>query len=110
MRVNKAAAAIYMRERAPFESGNLVGRKVGRYGEPAMGLLPQQWVARIRLHLAEAKEVRGGVYIIHSYSTPIAWVTSDNEVVIPDVTYSPTTTRHQTLVRRALGGEHDGSE
>lgn len=42
------------------------------------------------------------VYIVYSYGTPIGWVTSDNEVVIPDVTYSRTTSRHQNMVRLHL--------
>lgn len=42
------------------------------------------------------------VYVVLSYDTPIGWVLDDGTVVIPKVTYSATTTGHQSIVRRAL--------
>lgn len=42
------------------------------------------------------------VYVVLSYETPIAWVLVGGEVVIPDVTYSVTTSRHQNRVRAVL--------
>lgn len=39
------------------------------------------------------------VYVIHSYATPIAWQTADGEWIVPDVSYSSTTSRHQSLAR-----------
>lgn len=45
-------------------------------------------------------------YVVYSYRTPIAWhITLRNgatEWIFPDVTYSSTTTRHQTKIRTAL--------
>lgn len=41
-------------------------------------------------------------FVIYSYETPIAWRVK-GEWVIPEVTYSITTTRHQSLVRTAVG-------
>lgn len=45
------------------------------------------------------------IYYVYSYSTPIAWVCADGEVVIPDVKYSSTTSRQQSLCRRWLAGD-----
>lgn len=41
-------------------------------------------------------------YVIYSYSTPIAWHSEEHGWTIPDVKYSRTTTRHQSVVRGAL--------
>lgn len=38
-------------------------------------------------------------YTVLSYNTPIAWVTVSGTVVIPDVSYSATTTHHQSLCK-----------
>jgi hypothetical protein len=38
-------------------------------------------------------------YTVVSYATPIAWVTSDGKIVIPEDRYSPTTSNHQGLCR-----------
>ena len=62
------------------------------------GRLPSLWA---RLYDADS---RGGgiVFAVRSYATPIAWVRVDGRTVIPPVTYSPTTTRHQNLCRAWL--------
>lgn len=41
-------------------------------------------------------------YVIYSYQVPIAWITPEGEVVMPDYTYSATTSRHQMICARAL--------
>ena len=41
-------------------------------------------------------------YTVRSYGTPIAW-RIDGVWVVPDVRYSVTTSRHQSLVRVAVG-------
>jgi hypothetical protein len=38
-------------------------------------------------------------YTVLSYATPIAWVTREGTVIIPDASYSNTTTHHQGLCR-----------
>lgn len=38
-------------------------------------------------------------YAVYSYATPIAWL-SGTAWFVPDVTYSSTTSRHQSFVRR----------
>lgn len=44
----------------------------------------------------------GIAYTVMSYQTPIAWVTTDGTVRIPDTRYSATTTGHQSLCRAYL--------
>lgn len=39
------------------------------------------------------------LYTVTSYSTPIAWVTQNEKVIIPEVKYSQTTTQQQSLCR-----------
>lgn len=43
------------------------------------------------------------VYVVMSWSTPIAWVLEDGTRVVPRQWYSQTTTRQQRAVRRAWG-------
>ena len=40
-------------------------------------------------------------YIVYSYSTPIAWY-GTNGWNLPSIRYSQSTSRHQSLVRRAI--------
>ena len=50
------------------------------------------------------KESRGNSKITHtvlSYQTPIAWRLTDGSWVIPETSYSVTTSRHQGIVRVA---------
>ena len=42
------------------------------------------------------------VYVIRSYATAIAWQNHDGTWIMPDVRYSPTTSKHQGTVRYAL--------
>lgn len=64
------------------------------YATPT-GRLPNEWVTRYR---ADDRNP-GIVYTVRSWATPIAWVRADGEVIIPDESYSRTTTRHQNLCR-----------
>lgn len=41
-------------------------------------------------------------YLVLSYGTPIAGVTSNGDVIVNDTRYSTTTSRHQGLVRTYL--------
>lgn len=40
------------------------------------------------------------IYIVFSYNTPIGWARDNQELTIPDVTYSITTTKHQGFTRQ----------
>lgn len=41
-------------------------------------------------------------YTVYSYATPIAWHHVDDGWVVPDVSYSVTTSRHQSKIRAAI--------
>jgi hypothetical protein len=62
------------------------------------GRLPQEWDRQY------GEDLRSGIrYTVLSYATPIGWVTTDGTVRIPDVSYSVTTSRHQSQVRAWIG-------
>lgn len=63
---------------------------------PYTGQLPADWVERMR---SDARESNDVLFVLYSYSTPIAWRTSSGEVVVPDVRYSVTTSKHQSHAR-----------
>jgi len=62
--------------------------------------LPEDWAAVLRNDIATV----GVVYVVKSYATPIAWQRLDGVVVIPDVRYSPTASRAQSLCRQGFAG------
>lgn len=82
--------------RTPFQSHGAMRA----HGFPlgSTGRLPAEWVDVYR----SDREKPGISYVVYSYATPIAWVREDGETVIPDVGYSVTTSRHQTLCRAWL--------
>lgn len=80
-------------ERAPFNAGNLTGRR-----HPAgFGRMPPATVDQF----TEAVTEHELDYIVMSYNTPIAWHDSRGWT-IPADKYSPTTSAHQNIVRRAV--------
>lgn len=84
----------------PFMGSNISGRRtwLGQFGR-----LPNVWQDVLR---DQSDRVN---YVIYSYGTPIAWHVPDGSSsfwVIPEVTYSVTTTNHQNVVRVAT--EHRG--
>lgn len=68
----------------------LAGWRQGSY----VGQLPIEWAKKINED--------SPTYVVYSYGTPIAWVAEDGRVVIPDESYSTTTTRQQNLCRAWL--------
>jgi hypothetical protein len=62
------------------------------------GRLPYDWTPTFMRDTAD-----GLAYIVYSYGTPIGWERSDGLRVIPNVSYSVTTSRHQSQVRGAWG-------
>jgi hypothetical protein len=65
------------------------------------GRLPREWDKQY------GEDLYDGIrYTVLSYATPIGWVTAEGDVRIPDVHYSVTTSRHQTLVRAWLARQH----
>jgi hypothetical protein len=96
--VRDADAAI--RTRRTFTAANMSARATDadhQYRGGA-GILPSSWLSTFYRDTAD-----GLAYIVYSYSTPIGWERSDGLRVIPAVTYSNTTARHQRAVRSAWG-------
>lgn len=88
---------------APFSRGSVSGEnyKSLKHGL-SMGQLPEEYKATLRQGLESGPIV----YVVYSFRTPIAWgskigVDSQVEWTIPAVTYSNTTTHHQSIVRTA---------
>lgn len=84
-----------MRARKAFKSGN-ISAVVGNAWHA--GQMP---IEEARAYNTAAND--GLVaYTVISYSTPIAYVLTSGEIIIPDVKYSISTTMQQAEVRRAL--------
>jgi hypothetical protein len=63
------------------------------------GRLPGDWARNFT-----ARRNAGTIfYVVYSYRTPIAWYDDEiNEWIIPDESYSSTTSRHQSSIRMAV--------
>lgn len=84
----------------PFDHGTLSGRWVDSITLAEWGKLPAVYLAA----LADEIKAKGRVFVIFSYSTPIAWRAAQpliREWLVPDVRYSVTTSNHQGVVRVA---------
>ena len=83
-----------IRYRQPFQAGAISGGV--NYDA---GRLPEPW----RTMFIQQNNVGAKVaYVISSYATPIAWQLTTGQWIVPNVRYSPTTDKHQALVRRVL--------
>lgn len=68
-------------------------------GLPGMGAAPDSVIAAL---VKATENYTVPVYVVYSYSTPIGWARrEDDELTVPDIRYSTTTTQHQGM---ALGG------
>ncbi len=85
--------SISMKDHIAFKRGNLSGRY---WYLDTFGQLPQVWRIELKAAYDEFQ-----TYVVFSWQTPIAWrsLRHNAEWVIPDVTYSVTTSHHQSLVR-----------
>jgi hypothetical protein len=88
-------ARLAILQRQPFDAGNMSGGDSSYWR--GSGRLPMDW------HNTYMRDTLGGAYVIYSYATPIAWERSDGLRVIPPVSYSVSTARHQGEVRAAWG-------
>ena len=61
-----------------------------------VGRLPLEYIQQF-----DAAGLAPDYYVVHSYATPIAWY-ANGVWTLPDIKYSPTTTRHQNIVRRGI--------
>lgn len=67
----------------------------------SLGRLPTHDASVLRADIQRAKDNADSVYVIYSYATPIAWAYG-NTVRVPEVKYSVTTSKQQSLVRGYL--------
>lgn len=97
MRVSNRSAYKPLASMEPFTShtGNFSGMWGGK---GTTGRLPERWRSKFLAAISAT-----GTYVVLSYDTPIAWWDATTGWVIPDVKYSPTTSRHQSIVRLAVG-------
>jgi hypothetical protein len=80
----------------PFKIGNVSAKRWITGEWPSMGRLPMEYINRLN-----SDNEDHDVYVVYSYATPIGWVKLDgnDNWVIPDTKYSPTTTNHQSTLR-----------
>lgn len=103
-------AAAFIAQRAEFTShtGSFRGTGINSYAglQAGPGVMPEPHRSTFRA--ARPVDHRPGLadgdvlYVVFSYATPIAWYTRADGWVIPPVKYSATTSRHQSIVRRAI--------
>lgn len=60
------------------------------------GQLPEDWKRTLTARFDVI------TYFVYSYKTPIAWFDKEVGWIMPDHTYSQTTTRHQSVIRYAI--------
>lgn len=89
------------RDDAETATGNMSTlRVVSTYFAYHKGSMPKAWAALY------AERVRAALIdqVIYSYSTPIAWLDREHGWIIPDVSYSVTTSaKHQSQLHRLKG-------
>lgn len=96
--VREAQSAISTRQ--AFTSDSAL---TAEFGPPRYGHLPHEEVFKIQKALAQAGRE---LYVVYSYNTPIAWAGPGEPLYLPNVKYSATTSRHQSVVRRASNAVH----
>jgi hypothetical protein len=90
---NDAKAEIAARRE--FKGNSMFGSYGTSYGGHIYGRAAELWAA---------DQIGGQIeYVVVSYATPIAWYTKRGEWVVPQEKYSHTTSRHQSVVRSAVG-------
>jgi hypothetical protein len=92
LNVNQKEAMERIQAREPFEASSLSGKYMNY--TPGAGRLGDEF---IRL----SNEFKTGAYIVFSYNTPIAWFGSNGWYVV-EQKFSPTTSKQQNYVRRAI--------
>jgi hypothetical protein len=102
----EAVAAIYNGE--PFRnSGKSFRADYAHYAwQVSTGRMPADACQMLTQAVARAAELGAPLYVVYSYATPIAWALEGELLTVPDVRYSVTTSRHQSL---CLGGVVGGA-
>ena len=95
----KAGRVIASGEDFKNNGGSFEGKRLGPLGAAYIPM------GRLRGTFAAYLRGRGGkvTYLVTSYGTPIAWYDVEDGWTIPPNKYSATTSRHQGVVRSAIG-------
>lgn len=97
----RSAAELMVQGQPARAGGNLGGTHSFRgRAEPAYssGRLPRELSPGVRNIETD--------FTVYSYSTPIAWRSTEGHWEVPRINYSRTTQRHQSAIRRALGNSY----
>jgi len=98
-RATRDNADRFIAQRVNFKTGGALSGEIRNSGfAPHKGYLPEKYWA----------SVNSADYIVWSYATPIAWWSEEDGWTIPDVSYSVTTSRHQS--KAALGAHYSGDK
>lgn len=89
-------AHIYIQHRAEFRGNSLRGEWV-----PAGWAVSPGMLDNAERNLLGGLDGRYPTYVVYSYGTPIAY-SQDGAWYVVNQKFSPTTSRHQGIVRRAL--------
>jgi hypothetical protein len=103
IKTNRRGAHHAIIRRWNFKASALSGRIV-RPGDVYLsgyGHLPAEHIETFQADLRVSREYGREMFVVYSYVTPIGWAVGDN-VTIPDVKYSVTTSRHQSIARHGL--------
>lgn len=96
LRWNSPEIAEALAAQQPFAIANFMATSQPIESD-TLGVLPSPFRETLHQALIDHRVT----YVVYSYDTPIAWVL-DHKVVVPDVTYSVTTSKHQKVVRDNL--------
>lgn len=99
---NTPTAAELMAQGNPARAG---GRSGGRHNFAGIASPPYS-LGRLPSDLNPRRRNVETDYTVFSYSTPIAWRTTQGHWEVPRVNYSRTTQRHQSAIRRALSNSY----
>lgn len=92
LQCNQKEAMDRIANRQPFEAASLSGKYVNY--TPGAGRLGAEYDRLIN-------DFKEGAYIVFSYGTPIAWYGANGWYLVQEK-FSPTTSKQQTYVRRAV--------
>lgn len=93
-RHNLRTAHSAIARRADFDCNGTLRGQAGWF--IGVGLLPHEYHDEITTATAY-----DDFYVVFSYATPIAWF-ANGKWTMPDVKYSVTTSRHQSVVKRGI--------
>ena len=99
--------ALAIADRRAFRAGNMYGHPTPHLARASMRevrSMAQAPGSRMPGHVADRFMSDRPAYVVWSFSTPIGWITSSGRAVVPEVSYSSRTTRHQTEAARGSEG------